>query len=73
MDKEKKNVPQEFQNNVNDHKNSKAKVSANLEDNDIQSTAAPYCGVMARWCSSRNPAPAQRSPLSSPSCRLRER
>ncbi|MEH7306946.1 hypothetical protein [Neobacillus drentensis] len=44
MDKEKKNVPQEFQNNVNDHKNSKAKVSANLEDNDIQTESAMIVG-----------------------------
>ncbi|MFP5115345.1 hypothetical protein ACSU64_23625 [Bacillaceae bacterium C204] len=44
MDKEKKNVPQEFQNNVNDHKNSKAKVSANLEDNDIQTESAMISG-----------------------------
>lgn len=44
MDKEKKNVPQEFQNNVNDHKNSKAKVPANLEDNDIQTESAMISG-----------------------------
>lgn len=44
MDKEKKNVPQEFQNNANDHNNSKAKVSANLEDNDIQTESAMISG-----------------------------
>jgi hypothetical protein len=40
MDKEKKNVPQEFQNNVHENKNSKTNIAANLEDNDIQSDSA---------------------------------
>ncbi|MEY2194451.1 hypothetical protein AB7942_17175 [Neobacillus sp. BF23-41] len=44
MDKEKKNVPQEFQNNVNDHKNSKINLTANLEDNDIQPDSAIIIG-----------------------------
>ncbi|SMQ77434.1 hypothetical protein SAMN05444673_2758 [Bacillus sp. OV166] len=44
MDKEKKNVPQEFQNNVNDHKNSKTNLTANLEDNDIQPDSAIITG-----------------------------
>ncbi|MEH7501040.1 hypothetical protein V7152_03200 [Neobacillus drentensis] len=44
MDKEKKNVPQEFQNNVNENKNSKTNVAANLEDNDIQSDSAIITG-----------------------------
>ncbi|PGY08341.1 hypothetical protein [Bacillus sp. AFS031507] len=44
MDKEKKNVPQEFQNNVNDHKNSKINLTANLEDNDIQPDSAIITG-----------------------------
>ncbi|MEH7483603.1 hypothetical protein V7157_21560 [Neobacillus drentensis] len=41
---EKKNVPQEFQNNVNDHKNSKTNLTANLEDNDIQPDSAIITG-----------------------------
>jgi hypothetical protein len=44
MDKEKKNVPQEFQNNVNDNKNSKTNLTANLEDNDIQPDSAIIIG-----------------------------
>ncbi|MBT2730697.1 hypothetical protein J7E63_28195 [Bacillus sp. ISL-75] len=44
MDKEKKNVPQEFQNNVNDHKNSKTILTANLEDNDIKPDSAIITG-----------------------------
>jgi hypothetical protein len=44
MDKEKKNVPQEFQNNVNDNKNNKTNLSANLEDNDIQPDSAIIIG-----------------------------
>jgi hypothetical protein len=44
MDKEKKNVPQEFQNNVNDNKNNKTNLTANLEDNDIQPDSAIIIG-----------------------------
>jgi hypothetical protein len=46
MDNEKKNVPQEFQNNVNDHKNNKTNknLTANLEDNDIQPDSAMIIG-----------------------------
>jgi len=44
MDKEKKNVPQEFQNNMKDNKNSKTNLTANLEDNDIQPESAIIIG-----------------------------
>ncbi|WP_144549721.1 hypothetical protein [Bacillus sp. X1(2014)] len=44
MDKEKKNVPQEFQNNMKDNKNSKTNLTANLEDNDIQPESAVIIG-----------------------------
>ena len=44
MDKEKKNVPQEFQNNAKDNKNNKTSLTANLEDNDIQPESAIIIG-----------------------------
>ncbi len=44
MDKEKKNVPQEFQNNIKDNKNSETNLTANLEDNDIQPESAIIIG-----------------------------
>ncbi|MFL6559335.1 MAG: hypothetical protein ACJ8MO_24870 [Bacillus sp. (in: firmicutes)] len=44
MDKETKNVPQEFQSNVKDHKNNKTNLTANLEDNDIQPDSAIIIG-----------------------------
>lgn len=44
MDKEKKNVPQEFQNNIKENKNSKTNLTANLEDNDIQPESAMIIG-----------------------------
>ncbi|WHY69358.1 hypothetical protein [Neobacillus sp. SuZ13] len=44
MDKEKKNVPQEFQNTIKDNKNSKTSLTANLEDNDIQPESAIIIG-----------------------------
>lgn len=46
MNKEKKNVPQEFQNNIKDHKNNKTNknLTANLENNDIQPDSSMIIG-----------------------------